>query len=98
MFYQHFGEEWMQLTLDYDGWNERFTSWLEWRKGVFNKQRRGQRDNKFSFIRALEGLGIGEREGCDARLDEYLMLDETDESMSSSSSDSSDSTSSTSSS
>ena len=66
MFYQHFGEDWMQLTLDLDGWNESFASWLVWRKGVFNKQRRGQRDNKFSFISALEGLVINEREKSEA--------------------------------
>ena len=52
---QYFGEDWMQITLESDCWNDNLKSWLGWRRGAFNKQRRSHKENKLSLINALEG-------------------------------------------
>jgi hypothetical protein len=55
MFYQYFGDNWMNMTLESDSWNDRFSGWLEWRRRSFNRYTK-RKDNKWSFIRTLEEL------------------------------------------
>lgn len=56
MFYQHFGDDWQTLALDNEVWNDKFINLLNWRKGVYNRQRVRRNEHKCSFISFIEGL------------------------------------------